>query len=136
MSKHPFLSDEWFAVVQRLIEDHGAEAPAHAEVMMNLTITGTPFGDERHIHMGARNGQGRVAIGHDDGADLTITTDYDTAKQIFVSGDPQAGMQAMMQGKLKIQGDMSKLMAAAAQGGGPGAAGGAALAEAIQGITE
>ena len=77
-----------------------------------------------------------VGIGHDPAGDLTITTDYDTAKQIFVSGDPQAGMQAMMQGKLKIQGDMSKLMAAAAQGGGPGAAGGAALAEAIQGITE
>ena len=134
MSKHPFLSDEWFAVVQRLIEDHGAEAPAHAEVVINLTITGTPFGDERHIHMGARNGQGRVAIGHDDTADLTITTDYDTAKAIFVSGDPQAGMQAMMQGKLKVQGDMSKLMAMAQGGAAPG--GNPALAEAIQGITE
>ena len=134
MSKHPFLSDEWFAVVQRLIEDHGAEAPAHAEAVINLTITGTPFGDERHIHMGARNGQGRVSIGHDATADLTITTDYDTAKAIFVSGDPQAGMQAMMQGKLKVQGDMTKLMAMAQGGAAPG--GNLALAEAIQGITE
>ena len=73
---------------------------------------------------------------HKPGADgkITITTDYDTAKQIFVSGDPQAGMQAMMSGKLKIQGDMSKLMSMAQQGGAP--AGGPALAEAIQGITE
>ncbi len=134
MSKHPFLSDEWFAIVGKLIEDHGADAPAHANMVMNLTVTDTPFGAERHLHMGTADGKGRVGIGHDAAGEITITTDYETAKQIFVSGDPQAGMQAMMSGKLKIQGDMSKLMSMAQQGGGP--AGGPALAEAIQGITE
>jgi hypothetical protein len=134
VSKHPFLSDEWFAIVGKLIEDHGADAPAHANMVMNLTVTDTPFGAERQLHMGASDGKGRVGIGHDDAGEITITTDYDTAKQIFISGDPQAGMQAMMSGKLKIQGDMSKLMSMAQQGGAP--AGGPALAEAIQGITE
>lgn len=134
MSKHPFLSDEWFAIVERLIEDLGADAPAHANMVMNLTVTDTPFGAERHLHMGASDGKGRVGIGHAAGGEVTITTDYETAKQIFISGDPQAGMQAMMAGKLKIQGDMSKLMSMAQQGGGPG--GSPALAEAIQGITE
>ena len=103
------------------------------DVVVNLTITGTPFGDERMMHMGARDGQGHWGIGHLDGADVTLTTDYATAKDVFVSGNPQAGMQAFMAGKVKVQGDMTKLMMAQ-QGGGPG--GNAALQEAIQGITE
>lgn len=133
MSKHPFLSDEWFAVVEKLVEDHGAEAPAHQSVIVNLVITGSPFGDERHMHMGAREGKGHWGIGLLDDADVTLTTDYDTAKEVFVSGNPQAGMQAFMAGKVKAQGDITKLMAAGA-GGGPG--GNQALQEAIQGITE
>lgn len=131
--KHQFLSDEWFAVVEKLIEEHGADAPAHQNVMVNLTVTGTPFGDERHMHMGSREGAGHWGIGHQEDADVKLTTDYETAKDVFVSGNPQAGMQAFMAGKVKVEGDMTKLMAA--QGaGGPG--GNAALQAAIEGITE
>jgi hypothetical protein len=133
VAKHPFLSDEWFAIVEQLVEEHGADAPAHASIVMNLTVTETPFGDERHLHMGAKEGRGPWGIGHVPDADVTLTTDYATAKEVFVSGDPAAGMQAFMAGKVKVQGDMAKLMAAQAGGAGPG---GSALAEAIQGITE
>jgi len=133
VAKYPFLSDEWFEVVEKLVEEHGADAPAHQNVLVNLTITGTPFGEERHMHMGARDGRGHWGIGHKDDADVTLTTDYETAKEVFVSGNPQAGMQAFMAGKVKVQGDMTKLMMAQ-QGGGPG--GNAALQQAIQGITE
>ena len=129
MAKHAFLSDDWFAVVEKLVEEHGADAPAHAHVVVNLIITDTPFGDERQMHMGAREGKGHWGIGHADDADVTLTTDYDTAKDVFISGNPQAGMQAFMAGKVKVQGDMAKLMAS--QGGGN-----TALNEAIQGITE
>jgi len=132
VAKHDFLSDEWFAVVDKLVEELGADAPAHANIVMNLTVTDTPFGDERHLHMGAKDGRGHWGIGHADAADVTLTTDYATAKEVFVSGDPQAGMQAFMAGKVRVQGDMAKLMAA--QAGGQGA-GGNALQEAIQGIT-
>jgi hypothetical protein len=133
VSKHAFLSDEWFAVVEKLVEEHGADAPHGQNVMVNLVVTETPFGDERHMHMGARDGRGHWGIGHLDDADVTLTTDYGTAKDVFVSGNPQAGMQAFMAGKVKVQGDMTKLMMAN-QGGGPG--GNQALSEAIQGITE
>jgi hypothetical protein len=133
VAKYPFLSDEWFEVVEKLVEEHGADAPAHQNVLVNLTITDTPFGAERHMHMGARDGRGHWGIGHKDDADVTLTTDYETAKEVFVSGNPQAGMQAFMAGKVKVQGDMTKLMMAQ-QGGGPG--GNAALQQAIQGITE
>ena len=50
-------------------------------------------------------------IGHLDDADLTVTLDYATARAILVEGNPQAGMQAFMAGKIKVQGDMTKLMA-------------------------
>jgi len=130
VAKHPFLSDEWFAVVEKLVEEHGADAPAHTNVVVNLVITDTPFGDERQMHMGARDGKGHWGIGHADDADVTLTTDYGTAKEVFVSGNPQAGMQAFMAGKVKVQGDMAKLMASQ-QGGGN-----TALNEAIQGVTE
>jgi hypothetical protein len=130
VAKHQFLSDEWFGVVEKLVEEHGADAPAQANVMVNLVITDTPFGDERQMHMGAREGKGHWGIGHSADADVTLTTDYATAKQVFVSGDPNAGMQAFMQGKVRVQGDMAKLMASQQGGGNP------ALQEAIQGITE
>jgi hypothetical protein len=115
--KHEFLSDEWFDVVGKLVEEHGADAPAQANVMVNLVITDTPFGDERKMHMGARDGKGEWGVDHASDADVTLTTDYTTAKQVFVSGDPNAGMQAFMQGKIRVQGDMAKLMASQ-QGGG------------------
>jgi hypothetical protein len=58
VAKHEFLSDEWLTTVSKLVEEHGADAPPQANVMVNLVITGTPFGDERQMHMGARDGKG------------------------------------------------------------------------------
>ena len=129
-TKHQFLSDDWFDVVGKLVQEHGADVPAQANVVVNLVITDTPFGDERQMHMGARDGKGEWGIGHTEGADVTLTTDYATAKQVFVSGDPNAGMQAFMQGKVRVQGDMAKLMASQQGGGNP------QLQEAIQAATE
>lgn len=130
MAKHQFLSDEWFETVEKLVEEHGADAPPQANVMVNLVITETPFGDERQMHMGAREGKGEWGVGHTADADVTLTTDYGTAKQVFASGDPNAGMQAFMQGKVRVQGDMAKLMASQQGGGNP------ALQQAIQDATE
>jgi SCP-2 sterol transfer family len=134
VAKHAFLSDEWFAVVEQLFEEHGADAPGQVEVLVNVTVTDTPFGDERQLHMGARDGKGHWGRGHADDADVTFTTDYETAREVLLSGDAQVGMQAFMAGKVRLQGDFAKLIAA--QGaGGPGATN-AALAEAILGVTQ
>ena len=43
--------------------------------------------------------------------DLTVALDYDVAKAILVEGNPQAGIQAFMSGKIKVEGDIAKLMA-------------------------
>jgi putative sterol carrier protein len=49
-------------------------------------------------------------LGHLDSPDLTVTTDYATARAIFLEQDPQAGMQAFLSGKVKVEGDMTKMM--------------------------
>ena len=75
---------------------------------MNLEVAD---GDEHdQFHMGAKDGEDAVRQGHTDGADLTMSTDIDTARAVFVSGNQQAGMQAFMAGKVRVQGDMTKLM--------------------------
>ena len=40
-----------------------------------------------------------------------MTVPYEVAKKVFIEQDQQAGMQAFMQGQIKVEGDMSKLMA-------------------------
>ena len=111
--KHPFLSDEWMDAAKAIREEYAGKtaAPAHS-VKMNQIATDVPFGDGTiNAHMDTSSGELDMDTGHIDGAEVTITIDYPTAKAIFVDGNPQAGMQAFMAGKIKVQGDMTKLMA-------------------------
>ena len=130
---YPFLSDEWFEAVRVIVEARDVEIPPHAELSMNLVVTDTPFGEDRQFHVAALAGEPDWGMGHLNQPDLTLTTDYATAKEIFMGGNPQAGMQAFMEGKVKLQGDLTKLMAAQVAGSGPGAPG---LAEELSAITE
>jgi putative sterol carrier protein len=52
-----------------------------------------------------------IDLGHLESADVTVTTDYVTARNIFVEQDPNFTMQAFMSGKIKVEGDMLKMMA-------------------------
>ncbi len=132
--KHAFLSDGWIAAVEKIVAEQGGDAAGpHGNMMMNLVVTDTPFGEDKQFHMGTADGAAVMGGGHRDAADLTMTTDYATAKEVFISGNQHAGMQAFMAGKVKVQGDMTKLMAAQA-GGGP--AGGGEMQQAIQALTE
>ena len=113
MAKYPFLSDEWMDEAKKVREEFRGKTPPAAHVVkMNQVITEVPFGEGTiNAHMDTSSGEMEMDTGHIDGADLTVTLDYDTAKAIFVEGNPQAGMQAFMAGKIKVQGDMTKLMA-------------------------
>jgi putative sterol carrier protein len=79
---------------------------------MNLVITDVPFGEGSvDAHMDTTGGELELETGHLDGADVTATLDYETAKAMMVDANPQAAMQAFMAGKIKLQGDMTKAMA-------------------------
>jgi hypothetical protein len=141
MAKYPFLSDDWVAAAKGIYESHRGEAPPMPVTLRaNLNITDVPFGDSPlKAHLDTSSGELTLDVGHLEAADVTLTMGYDTAKAQIVSQDQQAVMQAFMGGKIKIEGDMSKVMALAAGGaaGGPEAAAAAAkVAEEIQGITE
>ncbi len=112
MSKLAFLSDEWIAQATALQAEYRERMPPPAVKMkMNQLVTGVPFGSgEVKMHIDSSTGTATMGSGHVDGADITVTTDYDTARQLFVDNNQQAAMQAFMQGKIKAQGDMAKLM--------------------------
>jgi hypothetical protein len=52
-----------------------------------------------------------------DGAPTKLTVPYDVARSIFIEGNQQAGMQAFMSGQIRVEGDMTKLMAMQAGAG-------------------
>ncbi len=135
MAKYPFLSDEWMDAAKAIREEYkGKGAPAAHVVKMNQIITDVPFGDGTiEAHMDTSSGEMEMDTGHIEGADVTVTLDYATAKAIFVDGNPQAGMQAFMSGKIKVAGDMTKLMAMSS---GPADPSAAELAAKIADITE
>ena len=113
VAKHQFLSQEWMDEARKVREEYkGRTPPIPHQVRMNQVITEVPFGDGTlESHMDTTSGELVMEEGHLDEVDLTVTLDYATAKAIFVEGNPQAGMQAFMAGKVKVQGDMTKLMA-------------------------
>ena len=106
----PFLSPEWIDEARKIQHEYeGAMVPA--QVRMNHVITEVPFGEGTlKTHLDTSSGEVVLDLGHLDAPDVTVTTDYETAKTVFVAGDPQAGMQAFMSGKIRVDGDLTKLM--------------------------
>ncbi len=108
---HNFLSDEWMDAVEAL-RGEAPEPPAvMKDLVLNVTVVGGPDGD-RDVHLNS----GQFERGHATAAPTKLTVPYDTAKALFIEGNPQAAMQAFMSGQIKVEGDMSKVMAMQAAG--------------------
>ncbi len=109
---HPFLSDEWIDAARAIRERHVADAaPIPTAVRINLVVNDGPFGDGPiNSYVDTTSGTLVMELGQLDDPDVTVTTDYETAKSLFLATDPAAGMQAFMAGKLVVQGDMMKLV--------------------------
>lgn len=114
---HQFLSDEWFEAALELRERYTGQMPDAAfEVRINQIITDVPFGEGTvHAHLDTSAGATSFELGHVEEPDAIVTTDYETARLMIVEQDPAAAMQAFMEGRVRVQGDMMKLMAAQAQ---------------------
>ena len=109
---HPFLSDEWIDAARAIREKYIGQVPKIPfSVRMNQVITKVPFGEGTlHSHIDTSSGELVMDLGHIEKPDLTVTTDYDTARLLFLGRDPQAAMQAFLSGKVKVDGDMTKMM--------------------------
>jgi hypothetical protein len=137
---HPFLSDEWEAEARRIraeYEDRVAALPL--SIRMNLNVTEVPFGEQViHARLDTSVGGIDLELGHLEGPDVTLTLDYGTARNILVGGDPQAVLAAFLGGRIKIDGDITKLLelqtSGALSGGGDPLA--VEVYERIRAITE
>ena len=120
MKQYPFLSDQWIAAARRIRDANLGEAetlassvvPGGVSVRMNQIITDVPFGDGViDAHIDSSSGSLSLDLGHIDEPDLTVTVDYDTARAIFVDQDMSQAMQAFMTGRIRVDGDLTKLLA-------------------------
>ena len=135
MATYLFLSDEWLAEARAIREEFdGRGATIDHSIRMNLVIDAVPFGEGTvHAHVDTSTGELILDTGHIDPVDLKVALDYDVAKAILVEGNPQAGLQAFMQGKIKVEGDIAKLLALQSVSPDPAAA---EIASRILAITE
>ena len=106
--KFKFLSAEWFDKVAELKNAAGdLQVPAAMhDLVINITVTGSDFGSV-DIAMAS----GMIEKGHHANAPTKMTLPVDLAHRLFIDNDQSAGMQGFMSGQIKIEGDMSKLMA-------------------------
>jgi len=116
VAQYEFLSEEWLTEAKAIAAEHDA-GNTPSDITVNVVVTGGPSGD-RELHL--TNGQ--FNSGAIEGAPTKLTVPYDVAKDMFVNGNQQAAMQAFMSGQIKVEGDMTKLMAMQQQGGNPNAA--------------
>jgi putative sterol carrier protein len=132
---HAFLSDDWIEAAKAIRDKYADQTSlVPPKMKMNQVITDVPFGDGSVlIFIDTTEGIMHMEKGQLDAPDLTVTTDYATARAIFVNQDAAAGMQAFMSGKIRVQGDMTKLMAMQAQAPDDAAK---LVAEEIKKITE
>jgi len=113
VEKYLFLSDEWTAAVRRLHDEVVTQTTTPPQsVRMNLVLTDSPLVDGTvDAHLDTTSGEVELGTGHLDSPDLTVTIEYETAKAILVEGNAQAAMQAFMSGRIKLEGDMTLLLA-------------------------
>ncbi|MDO5652262.1 MAG: SCP2 sterol-binding domain-containing protein [Moraxella sp.] len=101
-----FLSEEWFTEVANLNEQAGALnlPPNLANLLVNVQIDGdTPI----TLHLQ----QGKLTKGLIDNAASKVLIDKEVLYSIITGRDVNAVIEAFMMGKIRIEGDMSQVMA-------------------------
>ena len=102
-----FLTDEWFEQVEKMGQEAGELnlPPALANMVVNLKVTDT----EQDIE--ASFADGLLHRGQNDKATTTLLSDRSLLQYIITNFDPYEIMGAFMAGKIRVEGDMSQLMA-------------------------
>lgn len=113
MPTYPFLSDEWIVEARAIREElRRVQGPVVSPLRANLVVLDVPFGDGAvQAHLDTTSGTVELETGHLDGPDATVTLEYPTARALFVDGDAQVLIQAFMGGRIKVDGDLAKLLA-------------------------
>jgi putative sterol carrier protein len=106
-----FLSEQWAHEMTDALNssDDFKRAASGQQVKVQQVVTGRPGGTgEDRYYFTLDGGKAQIAVGEIADADATIIQNYETAAAI--SRSEVNAQQAFMQGKLKITGNMMKLM--------------------------
>lgn len=105
-----FLSEDYVAAAQEALDGHPGfqGAIAGKELALQFKVTDMPDGEDLDYYVNIADDAAEVGLGELEEGDVTVTNSYETAAAIS-QGDVNTQM-AFMTGKLKVSGDMSKLM--------------------------
>jgi len=107
MSK--FLSEEWASEASAALNSHEGfkNAIGAADLAIQFQTTDAPDG-EVDYYLSTAGGNATLAIGEIEGADVTVKQNYDTA--VGIAKGELNTQTAFMTGKLKVSGNLAKLM--------------------------
>jgi len=102
-----YLGQEWLDMVK----DYAQEFPERpgATARMQYKVSGAPDGDVAYYQVIENGKMLESTVGEDGNPDFTINISYDDSKKVQ-QGDLDANA-AFMQGRMKVEGNMGKLMA-------------------------
>jgi putative sterol carrier protein len=105
-----FLTEEWLEALTGAMNLHEGfrDAIADVDLTLQFEVTDPPEGQLARYFVAVGDGIASAGAGDAEGADATITSSYDTAVAIS-KGDLNTQM-AFMTGKVKVGGNMGKLM--------------------------
>jgi putative sterol carrier protein len=103
-----YLSEDWAKSVTEAVNssDSFKQQAAGKNVKLQYVITTTD--GEVQYFTELKDGQAQVGIGQIDDPEATLSSDYETSAALF--RNELNATAAYMSGKLKIQGDLMKLM--------------------------
>jgi putative sterol carrier protein len=103
-----FLSDEWAGAVQNALQSNEAIKQSSGSLSARVQqVVTTPEGEKRYWFK-IEDGDVGLGTGDIENPDATITQDYETAEAM--SKNELTGTAAYMSGKLRVSGDLMKLM--------------------------
>jgi putative sterol carrier protein len=102
-----YLSPQWMALTKELAADF-PETPG-ATARLQYVITGGPDGEVKYHHVIENGHTVEHALGEDPEAEVTLTSTYDDKMKVD-KGELDANA-AFMQGRVKVTGNIAKVMA-------------------------
>jgi putative sterol carrier protein len=106
---YKFLSEDWANAVTAALNAHPGfkSSIANAELGLQFDVSDAPDGAVSY-YMKAAGGSAELSLGTVEGADVTVGQTYETATAI--SKGELNTQTAFMTGKLKVAGNLAKLM--------------------------